>query len=364
MMKRVVWSCSLRKLSAVFAISIIVAFGFNSCKENDVATTPTTIETNFALILNQGQFGKDNASISRFDSKTGSVLTDLFGDANSGLKLGADANDALIIGDTCYVTATGSRVIEIFRITTGKSLGRIRFDGAGSPWKMTLLSNGNIAVTTLYANDVVIVDPRTRQIVRTIAVRSVPEGITSFGNTVVVANSGYGDSLYINNLLSVVDAETGTTIKEVIAGPNVRFVIVNANKTRYYALYQHFWYKPDSLGGVVEYDATTHTELRRWRGRFSDFVAFDFEQLMVRTDSSIVAINTTSNVANEVETVIQKPTSLNSLYGATWNSTDDTFWLTDARDYSSNGAVFVVSNTGTIVRQFNVGVNPFKVIFR
>lgn len=362
-MKCFVWSCSLRKLSAVFAVSIIVAFGFNSCKENDVITAPTPVDNNFALILNQGQFGKDNASISRFDSKTGSVLTDLFGDANSGSKLGADVNDALVIGDTCYVSVTGSKSIELFRISTGKSIGRIRFEGNNSPWKMTLLSNNNIAVTTQFGNSVVVINPQTRQIIQTIPVKDVPEGIASFGNTIVVANSGYGDTTKVNNLLSVVNSETGSIIREIVAGPNVRFVVVNPSKTRFYALYQHFWFKSDSVGGVVEFDATTFTETRRWRGRFNDFVGFRNEQLMVRMDTAIIALNTQGTDTQQT-VLVSKPASLTALYGATWNSTENTFWLTDARDYSSNGAVFVVSNTGTIVRQFNVGVNPFKVIFR
>jgi hypothetical protein len=336
---------------------------FNACKENEVVTSPTSAESNIALVMNQGQFGKDNASISRFEIKSGSITTDFLGDANSGLKLGADVNDALIIGDTGYVSVTGSKSIEIFRISTGKSLGRILFDSDNSPWKMTLLDNGSIAVTTQFGNSVILINPKTRQIVRTVPVKDIPEGLTSIGTTLIVANSGYGDTTKVNNVLSIVNSETGSTIKEVVAGPNVRFVAVNPSKTRFYALYQHFWFKPDSVGGIVEYDATTYTEINRWRGKFNDFVGFNNEQLMVRTDTSIIAINTV-NPNSQPTKILSKPASLTTLYGATWNSSDDTFWLTDARDYSSNGMVYVVNRSGTVVRQFATGVNPFKVILR
>ncbi|MCX7930900.1 MAG: hypothetical protein N2663_09320, partial [Chlorobi bacterium] len=90
-------------LFALAAFAVILS----ACSQSSSEPTPEpTPPDSVAIVVNQGTFGQDNASLTRINFRTGSVDEDWFTVANSGQKLGSLANDIALKGDTAFITVT------------------------------------------------------------------------------------------------------------------------------------------------------------------------------------------------------------------------------------------------------------------
>lgn len=360
---------SLLRYAALCTLCSLILTG---CASDPVAPVVTPkVGENAVFIVSEGQFGNDNAALSRYDVKSAQTDAQWFAANNNGQKLGATANDIVIQGDTAFIALTDSKTIEVVNLKTGKSVGRISFDGLEKPRKITLLSSTLGCVSLYDADGVRFFNPITFQKLDFIKTGPGAEGIASVGNSVFVANSGDG-TLRADQpgagTISVIDAVSKTVSKTVVAGPNVTELKTSADGKKLYAYYQHLYTMTDSLQGVIEYDVATMNELRRWRmqGGGNLVVAGGSVYLFNSINyavSDILRIEASAANATVSSYLRLDTATIKAPYGFGINPADGHFWVGDAKNYTINGEVMELSTSGAILRKVAVGVSPKHFAF-
>lgn len=360
----------LRRVATV-AVCAVVIFDCGCSEETTTTPTPTS-GGNSMIIVNQGEFGKDNGNLTRFDFATGKTDTLWFSSVNASLKLGASVNSIALKGDTAFIAATESRSVEVINAKTGVSLGRmVSTDQTLKPWNIVVVSPTVGVYSTQNGDGIQFFNPSTLSLLQHIKTGPSTEGIAVTNGRVFVANSGYGDIRAKEagaGTISVINVTSGAAVDTLECGPNVREIITNATGTRVYAFYQHLYSQADSLQGIVEYDATTLKELRRWRTRSSGSLTF------VGSDLYFFDYNPTTFVASKVmkialdgaATVAEAfalPTAISSPQKMYYHTNENTLWISDAKNYTSNGAVYTVSLSGAILRTVGAGLVPYTMVY-
>ncbi len=101
----------MKKLLFGFALSAM-ALGFTACKDDDDNPKPVICPNADAglFIVNNGNYGTANGSLSFYDPSTGTVGNDLFLAAN-GIPLGEVAQSISVYGDDAFICVNGSNVV-------------------------------------------------------------------------------------------------------------------------------------------------------------------------------------------------------------------------------------------------------------
>lgn len=164
---------------------------FNSCVENDTNVTPfdpTTISPYRYYVLGEGQWSKNDASISAVNWKD--ELTNNIYYSKNGKKLGDNANDMILGPQGClYVAVTESRYVAKLDFT-GKELAR--YTPADENYKpRSLYLVGSSLFVSEYGGRVERLDTASLMIKDRIEVGDHPEQMSSNGKHLMVCNSDY-----------------------------------------------------------------------------------------------------------------------------------------------------------------------------
>ena len=190
-------------------------------KDTDSQTTnPDTPAGRHALLLNEGTWGGNNASISRIDLDAGTLTNDWFAAAN-GRGLGDLAQDLIHYGSKGYVTVSKSNTIEVFDWATGRSLKQISM---GQREPRYLVSHEGKVYASCYGNSVVRLDTATLTVEASCPLSGLrPEQLCVAGGRLYVCNSweyGEGSSTLYDSTLSVVDIASFAETGKVTVGHN------------------------------------------------------------------------------------------------------------------------------------------------
>lgn len=175
------------------------------------------------LITNEGDWGKNNASISLYYTSGDSIANDVFKKVN-GREMGDVLQSMKIVDTLAYFVLNGSGKIEVASAKSCKSVATIK--GIGNPRFME--SYGNKGYISAWDNDeVVVFDLKTNAILKSIKVGTDPEGMLVVGTKLFVANSsGMGGK---NNTISVVDLTTDAVIKTITVADCPRNFVADRN---------------------------------------------------------------------------------------------------------------------------------------
>jgi streptogramin lyase len=213
--------------------------------------------------VNEGVWRQDNATLTYYDPSDGTTILDYFTVCNPGLRLGDVANSVAVWNGRAYIAVSTSRTIEVIDPATGRSLGRVRTPEGNEPRAVAIVDSAT-AYAACFSDSVVRFNPMTMAVTGIVAVGPAPEAVVYAAGHVLVANSGYGYYRRFEpkaGTLSVLNPVTGADERQVPIGPNPRQIRYDSARGRLYVLYG----LADSAGGVVELDAATLLELRRWR---------------------------------------------------------------------------------------------------
>ena len=182
------------KLFRILLLWLFLAASFSCVRdpESPAEAVPPEVRAGI-LVINEGLFGRDNASITLYDRASGEVQQNAFQAASPGLKLGDTANSMAIYREQGYVVMNGSNTIEMVQLPSLASLGRIRLPGNPSPRQAVVASDTLGFVTALFTDQVLRFNPAAQQVIGAISVGPAPEGLVAIGKRLVVANSGLGD---------------------------------------------------------------------------------------------------------------------------------------------------------------------------
>ncbi len=329
-------------------------------------TTPSIASISGAYILCEGLQRNDNATLSRYDAASAAVVNDIVPILNPNLRLGDTANNMVLRGDTLYIAVSTSRTIEIFRASTGVWIGRIRFEGKlQEPRQISILNDSTAFVSLLNDDSIHEFNPKNFTLKGApILVGPSPEGIAVSDRYVFVANSGFGDYRAKEakaGTVSVIERLSGREFALLGNVPNVCNVILSANKTRLYAVYRHLYSAKDSLGGIVEYDAMSLKELRRWRTKEPFAPCLRNDSLFCLSAKGVELVRLSQPNA-QLQTLFTN-NSKKVWYALAVHPSNGEVWVGSVESYQASGEIVVFHVQNKNLRSFEVGLNPNTIVF-
>jgi YVTN family beta-propeller protein len=185
---------------------------FFSCGED----TPEPVAGDI-LIINEGNFGQANGSLSLYSREAEQVENNVFSEANSGRELEASVQSVRVHDEVAFIVCNAADKIEIVDAATLEALrAPLEDEGLISPRYLTVA--GNKAYVTVWGpfdenfalteSKVAVIDLNDYSISKYIDVAAGPEGILAEGDKVFVANS-------FTNVLTVIDTNTDEVTEEI-----------------------------------------------------------------------------------------------------------------------------------------------------
>jgi len=164
------------------------------------------------ILLNEGNWGPNNASIDIFAENSFEKTTDIFSCVNKK-PLGSLGNDMLRVADTLYVAMNGSGIIYKIQLPNFSILKELRMDNSvssfgASPYKIAE-KNGKLYCSSLGNPFLYVIQSANLEILTTIPVENYQYGIAISGKYAFVAcGNHYPVTTNKNHKVAVIDTET------------------------------------------------------------------------------------------------------------------------------------------------------------
>lgn len=342
-------------------LAVLTAVSLISC--NTAREEHENTGTSGLVVLNNGNWGSNDACITAFSPETQQTSPELFLTAN-GQHLGDLGQDMLVFGEELYIAVNGSKVIFItdfdFHI---KSRVEASADGNKLSPRCFAAAAGKVYVS-YYEGYVGEIDPRSHE-VRITEVGPNPDGITSAGGKLYVANSG-GYLPEFNNTLSVVDISSFKETATITVNTNPSAVVADETGAFVYVLsYGDYGDTAPALEVVDLRDRSVHrTDYQDVKG-----IALGKDnQLIVATGSydaqGRIAASLWIHDAGADKPAGRFSAGTVSPFYSLSADTRTGLVSVGTSDYVSNGDVHVFNSDGEEEFCFDSeGLNPIKVIF-
>ncbi|MGK0376933.1 YncE family protein [Patiriisocius sp. Uisw_017] len=324
---------------------------------------PSGAYTEGMFILNEGGFGSSNATVSFLDSDR-----EVYGSIFSGVNnrgLGDVAQSMGFYGERAYIAVNNSSTIEVVNRNTFESIATttamivnpryIEFSGNkgyitnwGDP---NDVSDDYVAVLNLATN---LVETK-------IPVPEGPEKILFHNEKLYVAHKGgYG----YGNTITVIDVIT-QLVTSTIAVADVPSGMVITNGSLYVLCSGKAPFTQDeTVAELFKINTATNTieaSLTFPIGVHPSFLELNNNILYYTIEGAVFAA--AINDFQLPTSPLFQPSSngLEILYG--FKVTNSTIYIADAKDYASNGEVFIYNINGALQQQFSVAIIPNSFYF-
>lgn len=342
--------------------ALMFLFAFSACN-NDDPDDPIAQPSSSYAVLNNGNWGANDACVTLFDMNNNAILDHVFLKEN-GQQLGDLGQDMIKVGNEIYVAVNGSQVI--FVTDTNYNLKQkivAEKDGNNlSPRSFCLV--GDVLYVTYYEGYLGEINTKNYSI-RLTPVGMNPEGVAYAKGKLYVANSGglnYQDGY--DNTISVVDASTFKEEKKIKVNVNPQTVVADENQETIYV---------NSFGNYDDVQAKLQS-ISLSTGEVSDLDFYDVKG-MAKSDQKDDVLYVVTGSYNENWEVLGTVNVYNmrthekhlSLIEGIQNyysvSIAGGIIFVGTSDYKTNGDVFMYDKYGQHLGKFDAnGLNPIRVI--
>lgn len=334
-----------------------------SCKKED-DETPATVESfqNGLLVVNEGLFQQNNASLSWVQFGNEYVNNTVF-EQKTNRQLGDTGNDIQRYGSKIYVVVNVSSTIEVLNALTGAPLQQVEMTESGVPKQpRSIAFHGGKAFITCYDGFVDVMDTTTFAIVQRIPVGANPESIIVANNKLYVSNSGGLNYPDVDSTVSVIDPAAMTELSKITVGKNPGGMATDHLGNVYVIARGDY-------GSIPSRMVKINTILD---GAFSPYAFNASGVTQMNTKLLVHSIHPTTEVSSvylfdPVSGTVEDYNYLNvgavsTLYGIQYDALRNQIYCFDAMNYTNAGYVRVFDASGTNVKNFKVGLNPSKAL--
>jgi YVTN family beta-propeller protein len=241
------------RFSKFLAAPLLALLVLTGCDPGDDTTVVPTPDTTSVFVINEGNFNRNNASISLFDKTTNAVTNDLFRSVNNRA-LGDVAQSMAVQGSRAYLVVNNSNKVEVVSLPNFQSVGVVQ--GLNSP-RYFLPISATRAYVTQWGNfgsvrpGIKVIDLASNVVVDSIATDALPERLVLASGKVFVANAG-------SNTLTVIDPATNRVTSTLVVGDAPNSLAVDKNGLLWVVCGGTVAYTPSY---DVDYTATTPGKL-------------------------------------------------------------------------------------------------------
>jgi YVTN family beta-propeller protein len=347
---------NLKKIGILLTLSGLF---LTACTNDYDISTPLGAYDNGVLILNQGNFGGGNSSISFWSNDFSSFEFNAFSSVNPSVTLGDTAQDLGFYGDKAYIVVNLSNTIQVVNRYTLEHLTTIS-NGLSNP-RYIAFANGNAYVTNWgdasNAEDdyVAVINLTSNSVTSSIPVAEGPERILEHYDKLYIAHiGGYG----LGNSISVIEANNNTVSSIVVGDVPNSMALVN-NDLYVLCGGKPSWAEPETSGSLVKINISTNTVTSTIPYLLRDHpsnLIFHNNKFYYTVDSNVFS---KTIEANTIPSTPIFSTTQQGVYGVySFAIANNKIYVGDAADYNSNGKVYIYSLTGTLENQEKVGVIP------
>ncbi|MFN8284109.1 MAG: hypothetical protein U0U67_12895 [Chitinophagales bacterium] len=355
-------------------VFVLVCASITSCKKESINDNDGTfVEDGSAIVVNEGNFGSNNGSVS-FVDRNGVVTNYIYESANAGINLGDVVQSYTRVGNKGIICVNNSFKIEIVDARTFKHLATIvDTSGTGntSYVRYALGINDNKAYVTNgnFAGEVEVIDLTTNTISRSINVGQGPEQLVAVGSSVYVCNSG---GFGVDSTVSVINSSTDVVTSTINVGDIPTKVVKDAQNNVWVLCAGQsdysMWPTITKLtpAKLVRINTSTNTVDRSFTligaGNPSYVV-----QLAIGNNGRTVYYSVSDRIyAMDIANASLPATALISgrnFYGLAASPFSNQIWALQAPNFTSSGYVFRFSSTGTLIDSLKVGIGPNNAVF-
>lgn len=344
---------------SIFTAAAALTLILSSCHKDKVAPKTATPVTDGFYILNQGLFNDNNSSLSFYSYANKAVTADIFNAANNR-GLGDTGNDIEIYGSKMYIVVNVSSTVEVVDARTAKSIRQIKlFDGATARQPRDVAFYKGNAYITSYDGTVAVLDTATLGISGYIPVGRNPEQLAVANGKLYVANSGGLDYPNYDTTVSVIDLGTATVIKTLTVAANPQNVGTDGNGNVYVLSAGNYNDVGPSLAVI---DATADVVKSQTDFDGSGMVVQGTTAYFITSANTIKVFDLKTMTAT-TSNFISDGTTVTTPYALAVDGSTGEVFVTDAKDYTSAGAVYAFDKNGKKEYSITVGINPGKIAF-
>lgn len=357
----------LLRVSALCACALLSLAGCSDDEEFKAPALPEQETLDGIYVLNSGDWNEHNSStLSFYDFETKQVEMDLFKKVNNR-GLGDTANDLLVYGSKMYIAVYGSNTIEVADLE-GKSLKQIKGSDAEPLMPRYLTCYDGKVYATSFDGYVVRLDTASLVIEDKVKVGRNPEQLTVANNKLYVANSGgldFNSEVGYDNTVSVIDIPSFKEIRKIEVVMNPVNLLADSQGDVYlvsmgdYINIPNTFQKINSETDVVEViDGTQATELAAVGDKFY-MLHSQYDENWNQTISYISYDAINEKVISDH--FITDGTEIANPYKVGTDPSSGYVFIYES-DFMANSGVYAFDTDGKLQFQFEVGLNPVKVV--
>ncbi len=354
----------IKRVTQTLLYLTVGLFIFSSCSKDD--DTPSGIYSNGAFIINEGNFGHSNASVSFFNFSTDSITNQIFYKAN-GRDLGDVLNSMAIYNGKAYMVLNNSHKVEIANASDFKQAGVI--ENLESPRYIAF--SGNKAYISMWKDAVsqgaiAVADLSTNAIIKTITVGTGPEGMLVVNSQLWVANCG---GYVSDSTIMVIDLSKDTVIKTIVVGVNPQQLVTDKNGNIWVLCSGSAdWQdssndKPSKLVKIKPSDYTIEKTFEIGKNVHPQYLAISNDKNSLYYGAGY-GYNGICKFNIDASSLPTQSFIEGYFYGFSVNPKNGEVYVFDAKDYKSNGEMTRYDKDGKKIKTYTVGLIPKFAIFQ
>jgi len=339
----------MMKFSKLFLVALFGSVLFVSCDDSDGdSDAPLGAYDNGMFVLNEGS--PSAGSITFIGNDLTTIQQNVYGAENGGDGIGGYVQSIFFKDEKAFIIS-GSNKITVVNRYTFKLIDKVE-TGLAAP-RYGVVVNGKAYVTnqatfgSLTDDYVAVINLSTYEVESTIAVNAVAERISEENGKLYITNGTYGNG----NSVTVINPATSAIVKTINTG--ISPVSFEEENGILYVLCSNYNdaskivkinVSTDAIVGEIAFPATLVN---------AQNLNIEDGKIYFSVNSNVfsTALNSTSVSATPLFT-----STATTLYGLTVE--DNKIYVTDAKDYQSDGKAFIYSTSGTLQKEFTVGLIP------
>jgi len=350
---------SSKMMRNIFAV-LLVAITLWACSDDD---KPKGKFEHGAFIVNEGNFGSGNGTVSWYDEGNDVTDENIYKNA-AGQYAGDVAQSITFNGDKAYIVLNGDNKIEIADANTFERLGSITNDQIVQPRYVQVIDNkAYVTVQGPYDDNynlvdsyVLVINLSDNSVIKKIPTDEGIEHIVRVGNYLFASNYNYGGS----NTVAVIDPTNNTLVTqvEVTSGPSG--MVVDSNNKLWVIC------QGGATSKLVRLNTTTfEVEQTIDLGVSADqdlAITPDKSGLVYISNSSVYKMSTSATTAPAapfftIDALVYE-------YALDVNPNNGEIWVGDALNFTAQGKVYIYNSDGTPKTTVTAGISPTNFAFK
>ncbi len=308
-------------------------------------------------VLSEGGFAPNTSKLSIIDKKSGSFSPSVFSPGNLGL-----VPDGLMLHENnLYITEQGNYGGS-GKIYKADTLGAVSASAAAgvNPYSLSI-NNDKIFVTNGPAGKVTVLNLSDLSFRKEITVGVYPQEILSIGKYVFVANTSlWGGSS--DSTISVIDSETESVVKTINVRLNPSSLALSADNMLLAGC------PGDETGGIIyKINPVTFEKITSYtipQYGFGSCINADTDGkkfYFLTYFNNLVEYNLQTSTVTEI---VNPEYGANYFYGYNYDNVNKMHYVLDAKDFASDGAVYVFDASGVLKNSYTASIAPKRVVFK